>query len=308
MVARQSESVAPGILLVDKPTGLTSHGVVARARRALGTRKIGHAGTLDPMATGLLVLGIGSATRLLTWMVGLDKTYETTIRLGARTTTDDAEGDITSRATPTDVDAITDDRVREEVARLTGPILQRPSAVSAIKVDGKRAYARVREGEAVELPERPVTVHSFEVFGLTRGQDSDGQWIEVTATVECSSGTYIRALARDLGDALGVGGYLTALRRTRVGVFDVMDAAAIDDELAKHVVSPADVAARLFPVVELDAATTVDLGHGKRVALDTPDASPVAAVDPHGRLVGLVTVTNGTARVLTNFPVEDPSS
>ena len=208
-----------GILLVDKPGGITSHDVVARARRALGTRKIGHAGTLDPMATGLLVLGVGPATRLLTYLVGLDKTYEATIRLGQATDTDDADGRIVSAA---DAAGVTGARIAEGVARLTGRIAQIPSRVSAIKVGGRRAYDLARAGEEVRLDPREVEVSRFEVLAQ---READG-CLDLDVVVDCSSGTYIRALARDLGADLGVGGHLTALRRTRIGPFPVAEAVA----------------------------------------------------------------------------------
>lgn len=214
----------PGILLVDKPGGLTSHDVVARTRRAFGTRKVGHAGTLDPMATGLLVIGIEGATRLLTYIVGADKTYEATIRLGAVTSTDDAEGETLRRADPDALAAIADATIDRGVAALTGAISQVPSAVSAIKVDGRRAYDRVRAGEEVVLEPRDVVVSRFDVVARRR----DDHAIDLDVVVDCSSGTYIRSLARDLGAALGVGGHLTALRRTRVGPFALRDAVTID--------------------------------------------------------------------------------
>ncbi len=215
-------SAAPsGILLVDKPGGITSHDVVARARRALNTRKIGHAGTLDPMATGLLILGVGPATRLLTYIVGLDKTYEATIRLGASTDSDDADGTEIARADAAVLAAVTPDAVSAGIAALTGRIEQVPSTVSAIKVGGRRAYDLARAGEEVQLKARDVTVSRFEVLAV---RPVDGA-IDLDVVVDCSSGTYIRALARDLGAALGVGGHLTALRRTRIGAFRVEDAA-----------------------------------------------------------------------------------
>jgi tRNA pseudouridine55 synthase len=300
--------VPTGLLLVDKPSGLTSHDVVARARRALGTRKVGHAGTLDPMATGLLTLGAGPATRLLTYLVGLDKTYETTMRLGAATTTDDAEGEVVSTAEPAVIAAVTDEALAAGIRALTGEIDQRPSAVSAIKVDGKRAYDRVRAGEEVELASRRVTISAFEVLAVRRTATA----IDVDARIDCSSGTYIRALARDLGTALGIGGHLTALRRTRVGPFDVADAVSLDT-LAEHgaslLASPAEVAARLFPVLEVDAAQARDLGHGKLLTLPgQPDAEPVAAVqrgtggEHPDRLVALLSVRAGRGRTLVGFP------
>jgi tRNA pseudouridine55 synthase len=305
--------VPTGLLLVDKPQGLTSHDVVARARRALGTRKVGHAGTLDPMATGLLTLGSDAATRLLTYLVGLDKTYETTIRLGAATTTDDAEGEVVSTADPAVVAAVTDAQLAEGIRALTGEIDQRPSAVSAIKVDGKRAYDRVRAGEEVELAARRVTISAFDVLAVRRSADA----IEVDARIDCSSGTYIRALARDLGAALGIGGHLTALRRTRVGPFDVADAVSLE-ALAEAgpslLENPAAVAERLFPVLAVDAAQARDLGHGKLLTVPGhADAEPVAAIERGAggsateaqhpdRLVALISVRQGRGRTLVGFP------
>lgn len=303
-----------GILLVDKAEGWTSHDVVAKARRALGTRKVGHAGTLDPMATGLLVLGAGPATRLLTHLVGLDKTYETTIRLGAATVTDDREGERIALAEPGAIDRLAADSaaISAGIAELTGPIEQAPSAVSAIKVDGRRAYDRVRAGESVELKRRPVTIHAFDASEVRRATEEDGAPVlDLDATVTCSSGTYIRALARDLGAGLGVGGHLTALRRTRVGPFGLGGAvpnAELAEGRAGTLLDPAEVARALFPVLELSAEQTVDLGHGKRFEVDpdrTPDAPLVAAIAPDGRLVGLIEVARGRTRVVTNFPTPD---
>ena len=211
-----------GLLLVDKPGGCTSHDVVGRLRHVLRTRRIGHAGTLDPMATGLLVLAVDRSTKLLGHLSLTDKTYLATIRLGTSTTTDDAEGDVVATADGTALAAVGDDAIDAEVAALTGPILQVPSSVSAIKVDGKRAYALVRAGEQVELAARPVTIERFDVEARRRG----GDYLDLDVTVQCTTGTYIRSLARDLGARLGVGGHLTALRRTTVGQFDV--ASAID--------------------------------------------------------------------------------
>lgn len=298
-----------GILLVDKPQGLTSHDVVSRTRKLAGTRKVGHAGTLDPMATGLLILGVNSSTRLLTWVVGLDKEYEATIRLGAATTTDDAEGDETARASAAAVAAITADDIAAGIEALTGAIEQRPSSVSAIKVDGKRAYARVRAGEDVELASRPVTVSAFELLGSTA---TDG-YLDLAVRVECSSGTYIRALARDLGSGLGVGGHLTSLRRTRIGPFPIGAARPLADlDVAAALIPPADAATRLFPRLDVTAAQAVDLGHGKRITLDAAGgraadlpAGPVAAVAPNGHLVGLVEWRGNQARSIVNFPADE---
>lgn len=300
-MARAVDEPTPGLLLVDKPQGLTSHDVVARARRLLGTRKVGHAGTLDPMATGLLVLGVGKATRLLTYVVGHDKAYDATIRLGEATVTDDAEGDVTSRAEPAALAAVTDQAITAAVAALTGDIEQRPSAVSAIKVAGERAYARVRAGEDVELAARPVTVSRFDVLAVRRRDEA----IELDVAVEVSSGTYVRALARDLGSALGVGGHLTALRRTRVGHFAVADAATLAalEEAAAAGVRPSlmgldAAAAGALPALSVTADEAAELAHGRPLAvrgveLGAPahhddTAHDAVAVAPGGVAVAIV--------------------
>ena len=261
------------------------------------------------MATGLLVLGAGPATRLLTHLVGLDKVYTTTIRLGIATVTDDRESDAISVAEAGDITALAQDpeRIRDAAVELTGAIEQSPSSVSAIKVDGRRAYDRVRAGETVELKKRPVTVHRFELGEPRTATGPNGEpVIDVDAVVECSTGTYIRALARDLGAALGVGGHLTALRRTEVGPFSVADAVSTERLAAGEpgpLLTPTDVATRLFPELRLTAEQTVDLGNGKRLEVDAPDAKLVAAIAPDERLVGLVEVKRGRTRVVTNFPV-----
>src|SRR5689334_14706836 len=218
--------VPPGLLLVDKAGGMTSHDVVARARRALSVRKVGHAGTLDPMATGLLLLGVGAASRLLGYVGGSDKTYEATIRLGQATVTDDREGEV---LTTTSTAGVSDDDVRAALAAQTGPLQQVPSSVSAVKVAGRRSYDRVRAGEAVELAPRSVTVHALDVHRIDRPTPD---LIDVDVTVRCTAGTYIRAIARDAGAALGVGGHLTALRRTASGPFDVARAGSVEDAAA----------------------------------------------------------------------------
>lgn len=289
---------ASGILLLDKPRGPTSHDLVGRTRRALDTRKVGHAGTLDPMATGLMILGVGAATRLLTYLVGLDKEYTATIRLGQATTTDDAEGEVTEQG---DAGGVTDAALADAIGALTGEIAQVPSAFSAIKVDGRRSYERARAGEAVELKPRTVTVATFETLVTRR----DGPLLDLEVRVAVSSGTYVRALARDLGAALGVGGHLTALRRTRVGPFGIHEAVSPDAELAAALLSPTKVASRLFPVANLDADSGRALAQGKKVALDVPDAPIVAAVAPGGHLIGLIAVRAGVSRVLVNFPTAE---
>lgn len=282
---------------MDKPTGPSSHGVVSAARKALGTRKVGHAGTLDPMATGLLVLGVGTSTRLLTYLVGADKTYTATIRLGSSTVTDDAEGDVTTTADSAVLDAITDSDIQREIAALTGTIEQRPSAVSAIKVDGQRAYNLVRAGDHVVLDARTVTVSRFESHAIRRASGA----IDVDVTVDCSSGTYIRALARDIGAALDCGGHLTALRRTRVGSLSVDDACSVDDISAELLIPAPRMASELFPVLTATDSEAVDFGHGKKVTTTTPDA-PLAAVIHGDRLIAIAAVSNGVARVVTGFP------
>jgi tRNA pseudouridine55 synthase len=296
-------SVPAGLVVVDKPAGLTSHDVVARVRRLAGTRKVGHAGTLDPMATGVLVLGIERATKLLTYLTGVDKTYHATVRLGAATVTDDAEGEVTTRADTAAIEAVTDERIAAAVARLTGDIQQVPSAVSAIKVDGRRSYARVRAGEQVQLAARPVRVSRFEAGPVRRGRDGDAAVLDLDVQVDCSAGTYVRALARDLGTDLGVGGHLTALRRTRVGPYDLSGARTLAELAESFTVLPlADAARTAFPVRELDADEARRLGHGMRVEaaanVDGGSAGdgPVAAFAPDGTLVALITEQGGSAR------------
>lgn len=292
--------VSPGILLVDKPGGLTSHDVVARTRRAFGTRKVGHAGTLDPMATGLLVIGIEGATRLLTYIVGADKTYHATIRLGQSTHTDDAEGEVTATASADAWNEVTAERIAAGIAALSGEIDQVPSAVSAIKVDGKRAYDRVRAGEDVVLTSRRVTISRFEVIAERAGEG----FHDLDVIVECSSGTYIRSLARDLGADLGVGGHLTALRRTRVGAFDVADAVAIDALEGAATLTPAEAAARVLPVLTVTVDEARDLRHGKRLSRQAERMADgqAAAIDPDDVLVGVVEKRGADLKSAMNMP------
>ncbi|MGN7703022.1 tRNA pseudouridine(55) synthase TruB [Cellulosimicrobium sp. 22601] len=285
-----------GLVVVDKPGGWTSHDVVGRGRRLAGTRKVGHAGTLDPMATGVLVLGVGRATKLLTYVVGADKDYDATIRLGASTTTDDAEGELVARADASGVGRADLDRA---IAGLTGEILQVPSTVSAIKVDGKRAYARARAGEDVALAARPVVVSRFEVLDVRPvgpGEASDGAppALDVDVAVTVSSGTYVRALARDLGAALGVGGHLTALRRTRVGGYG-LDVASTLEELEAQAdrdgvlatLPLAEAARATFPVRDLTAQEATALSYGQWIPA-TGTRGTAAAISPAGELVALV--------------------
>jgi tRNA pseudouridine55 synthase len=279
----------PGLVVVDKPGGMTSHDVVARVRRLAGTRKVGHAGTLDPMATGVLVLGIDRATRLLGHPTLTDKRYAATVRLGAITTTDDAEGEVVETS-PTD--GVAADDVRRALASFVGELDQVPSAVSAIKVDGKRAYARVRAGEEVDLPARRVTVHAIEVTGL--------ELPDVRIEVHCSSGTYVRAIARDLGAALGVGGHLTTLRRTAVGPFTLADAHTLDalaDDL--RVVPIGDAARASFPALDLDEALASDVRVGR--ALDLPLDGLTALFAPDGQFLALYEPKGTGARAVAVF-------
>ncbi|MEZ5111413.1 MAG: tRNA pseudouridine(55) synthase TruB [Microbacteriaceae bacterium] len=301
---RITEPTTPGILLVDKPQGITSHDVVARARRALGTRKVGHAGTLDPMATGLLILGAEWATRLLTFIVGLDKRYEATIRLGVTTDSDDADGAETSRADAAALAAIADADMAAGIAALTGEISQVPSSVSAIKVDGRRAYELARAGEHVELKSRAVTVSRFEVLAVRRGPGT----LDLDVVVDCSSGTYIRALARDLGAALGVGGHLTALRRTRIGPFLVADAVATDAIGSAALRDPAQVAAQVLGRLDVSAAQARELWDGKRLIGRGPEVvgEVMAAIDPTGRLVGVVERRGDDIKSRMNVPAPAP--
>ncbi len=303
MSKRIDADVPPGLLLVDKPAGMTSHDVVARARRVLSVRKVGHAGTLDPMATGLLVLGVGAATRLLGHAAGHDKTYEATIRFGAATVTDDREGEVLTTASTAGLD---DDAIRTALAAQTGPLQQVPSSVSAVKVDGRRSYDRVRAGEEFELAARSVTVHRLDVHRIDRPTPD---LVDVEVTVTCSTGTYVRAIARDVGVALGVGGHLTALRRTSSGPFGTDEARPVEDAAAAlaadgagpGVLSLTEAAHRVFPVRELSAEEAVALGHGQRVPA-TGAAGLHAAVGPGDVLVALVEDSGSVARVAVGFP------
>jgi tRNA pseudouridine55 synthase len=286
-------SAPDGLVVVDKPAGWTSHDVVARVRRLAGTRKVGHAGTLDPMATGVLVVGVERATKLLTYLVGVGKTYSATMRLGAATVTDDAEGEVISRR---DAAGITDADVEAALVPLRGSIQQVPSAVSAIKVDGQRSYARVRAGEAVELAARPVVVSRFDVLAVRRSVVEGCTVVDVDVVVDCSSGTYIRALARDAGAALGVGGHLVALRRTLVGPYG-LDLARTLESLAEDfsVLPIADAARAAFPARELTADETRRLSHGMRLEAAGLGEGPVAAFSPDGVLVALVSERGSAA-------------
>ena len=275
--------VDAGLVVVDKAGGLTSHDVVARLRRLAGTRKVGHAGTLDPMATGVLLVGVNRATRLLGHLMLTEKAYDATVRLGAGSTTDDAEGELTGRAS---TEHLTEDDVRSAAGAFVGVLQQVPSSVSAIKVDGQRAYARVRAGEDVRLAAREVTVHELVVTDVRQADP----WVDVDLSVRCSSGTYIRAVARDLGEALGVGGHLTALRRTAVGPFTLGDAHTLD-ELGESfaMLDIGEVARRCFPTYDLDVdgARDVSFGRALDVDLGSDGTGPVAVFAPGGAFLAL---------------------
>lgn len=284
-----------GLLVVDKPPGWTSHQVVGRVRRLVGTRKVGHAGTLDPMATGVLILGVERATRLLGHLALHDKRYLATVRLGQSTVTDDAEGDVVTAPGALDVSP---DSVRVAAAALTGEIEQVPSAVSAIKVDGRRSYARVRAGEEVTLKARRVTVSRLDVLTTRQASATDGtQVLDLDIDVECSSGTYVRALARDMGAALGTGGHLTALRRTRIGGFTLKEphlGPDLEEVPDTAWTSMAAAARRCFPVVEVTADQMRALAYGK--PLQHPVSVLTAAVGPGETLVGLYGPDGGQAK------------
>lgn len=313
-------SPPPGIVIVDKPGGMTSHDVVARVRRLAGTRRVGHAGTLDPMATGVLVIGVEQATRLLGHLMLTAKEYQATIRLGQSTSTDDAEGEPSGGAPAA---GVTREGIDNAIAKLTGEIMQVPPGVSAIKVNGQRAYKLTRAGAAPEMKPRPVTVYEFTVTAIRPA----GDLLDVDATVRCSSGTYIRALARDLGGALGTGGHLTALRRTAVGGYTIAQARTLDELAGSFTVTPlAQAAAAAFPRVELTGEQAGRLAHGAQLPLreialpvapalagdsgDSADSGddgdsgaevPLAAFAPDGALVALVTAHEGRLRSLAVF-------
>ncbi|WP_026412011.1 tRNA pseudouridine(55) synthase TruB [Actinomadura oligospora] len=284
-----------GLVIVDKPADWTSHDVVGKMRRLARTRRVGHAGTLDPMATGVLVVGVEKATRLLGHLALTEKQYDATIRLGQTTNTDDAEGEITASAS---TGHVTDAMVIEGIAALTGPISQVPPQVSAIKVNGERAYKMARKGEEVELKARPVTVHAFEVTGIRR----EGDFVDVDASVTCSSGTYIRALARDLGAGLGCGGHLTFLRRTRVGPYDLSMARTID-QLAENVeILPiGDAVAAAFPRRDVSADDARKVTHGGKLPAAGLGPGPVGVFAPDGTLLALVEEQGHAAKPLAVF-------
>jgi tRNA pseudouridine55 synthase len=271
-----------GVVVVDKPAGVTSHDVVGRCRRIFGTRKVGHAGTLDPMATGVLVVGIERATKILGLLTATDKSYSATMRLGQTTSTEDAEGEVLQSVS---ADGVTNARINLAVASLRGEIAQVPSAVSAVKVGGKRAYKLAREGHAVELAPRNVRINRFDVLAIRR---EDGL-VDMDVEVDCSTGTYIRALARDVGATLGVGGHLTALRRTRVGRFGLDQARTLDDLADEPRLSYSldEACLQSFPRRDLSAAEAEDTRHG-RALLPVGIEGVYAATAPDGHVIALL--------------------
>ncbi|MGW1721245.1 tRNA pseudouridine(55) synthase TruB [Streptomyces sp. GQFP] len=301
-MTQQNTRTPDGLVIVDKPSGFTSHDVVAKMRGIARTRRVGHAGTLDPMATGVLVLGVERATKLLGHLALTEKEYLGTVRLGQNTLTDDAEGDITSS---TDASGVTREAVDAGVAKLTGRIMQVPSKVSAIKINGVRSYKRAREGEEFEIPARPVTVSSFAVYDVRDAVAADGTPVlDLVVSVVCSSGTYIRALARDLGADLGVGGHLTALRRTRVGPYK-LDAARTLDQLQQEltVMPIADAATAAFPRWNVDEKRARLLTNGVRLEMpeEYTGVGAVAVFDPAGQFLALVEEEKGKAKSLAVF-------
>ncbi|WP_433218051.1 tRNA pseudouridine(55) synthase TruB [Microtetraspora malaysiensis] len=284
-----------GLIIVDKPAEWTSHDVVGKMRGVAGTRKVGHAGTLDPMATGVLVVGVEKATRLLGHLALTEKVYEATIRLGVSTNTDDAEGEVVATMP---AGHVTDEDVRKGIAALTGEISQVPPQVSAIKVNGERAYKRARAGEEVELAARPVTVYGFEVTAIRH----EGDVVDVDAVVTCSSGTYIRALARDLGNGFGVGGHLTRLRRTRVGPYTIESARTIEQLVEECVILPmAEAVAAAFPRRDVTEEEARLVAHGGRLPAAGLGSGPIGVFAPDGTLLALVEERGGTARPLAVF-------
>jgi len=287
--------VAPGIVLVDKEGGWTSHDLVAKARGIFNTRRVGHAGTLDPMATGLVILGVGGATRLLGYVSDAGKSYQGTISLGSTTNTDDADGEVLASATPEDLAKVSDDQIATGVRALTGLIMQRPSNFSAIKVNGVRSYSRARAGEEFELTAREIHVEKFSILDIRR---SDGS-IEVDVFVSCSSGTYIRALARDLGEALKVGGHLTALRRTSIGGFKIEDAVNID-QIAQRCIPLGEAAGRVLETRKVDLDEQTLLRNGRAI-FAIGKVGAYAALNTGGELVALLQEEGERAKPIAVF-------
>ena len=296
-----------GLVLIDKPQGWTSHDVVAKLRKIAGTRRVGHAGTLDPMATGLLLIGINSATKLLTFLVGEDKTYFATIRLGASTITDDKESEFIEFGDEEKIQSLNQANVEKALDVFRGSIMQVPSSVSAIKVDGARAYAKVRSGEDVTLSARSVEISKFEITNSSRRVSEDGKtFFDVEVHVDCSSGTYIRALARDLGRSLGVGGHLTALRRTRIGRYSIDQAQQLEGLTSESldVLDISQAAKQQFNLRNLNDQEVIDLRHGKRLKANGECEKPFAGIDKNGKLIAMLNVSGQAVKSLAVFADE----
>ena len=291
-------STTDGFVVVDKAGAMTSHDVVSVGRRVLGTRKVGHAGTLDPMATGILILGFGHGTRLLQYITDGDKSYRATISLGAATVTDDVEGEVISRASASDLLKVTDEDIKKVLAEMRGVISQRPSSVSAVKVDGKRAHERVRAGEVFELASREVTISQLDVTQIRRSEKA----IEIDIEVTCSAGTFIRAIARDLGNVLNVGGHLTVLRRTRVASFGEDVATPFEDFKSGPCKSLGlvEVARRIFQVREIDLVESQELSFGRKISA-SPSAQIYAAISESNELIALLENREDGAKPIAVF-------
>ena len=279
-----------GFLVIDKPSGMTSHDVVAKIRKRFGTKRVGHAGTLDPMATGVLVIGLGNATKLMQYVVDGSKSYEATIALGAATHTDDKEGNVISVANPEVLKKVTEDEIRTEINKFVGKILKRPSSVSAIKVDGKTAHQRVRDGETVDLPPREVVISKIEILSIEYLEEA----ILVRVVVDCSAGTYIRAIARDLGEALSVGGHLTALRRSLVSPFSISEAGGIDDSA---IIETAGGISRILPIRLLDFEEMNEISFGRSIG-SNPAEGIFAALSPANSFAALLENKESSGKVM----------
>lgn len=281
----EADAAKSGIVVIDKPAGWTSHQVVATIRRLAGTRKVGHAGTLDPMATGVLVIGIDKATRLLGYLAVTEKAYQATIRLGVSTVSDDAEGDVTAMA---GARGMTDDQIETALARFRGQLMQVPSAVSAIKIDGVRSYAKVRSGQGVDLAPRPVIINRFEVVGRSNLEVDGVAVVDLEVIVECSSGTYVRALARDLGSILRTGGHITALRRTRVGAFGSEQVQTLQEAQRELKIVPLDrIVRECFAILTVTETQASYIRNGRRlVGVMLPDPT-TAMINETGQFLAL---------------------
>ncbi|MFM1905938.1 MAG: tRNA pseudouridine(55) synthase TruB [Actinomycetota bacterium] len=287
-----------GILVIDKPLGITSHDVVSKVRKILQTKKVGHAGTLDPEASGVLVLGINRGTRLMQYFVGDDKSYQATIRLGVATKSDDAAGEVLSISP----NKLNQDQIQSAIPKFTGPIMQRPSSVSAIKVNGTRAHDLVRSGVDLILPARPVTVHSFTLLSLKQENFQGNTVTDIEVSVNCSSGTYVRALARDLGSELGVGGSVLSLRRVTAGKFNLEDAISLPELTEKSkILSLGEAARRVLTCREVDSTHVADLAHGREIAILSADQQNLALLDSSGELVAIGNVSAGRFQPVNVF-------